>query len=100
MTTRSHVGRTLTEFTDDIGIPDLLWSYGTPEMTGNNTEFVREANRLKIRRRITKRGRSNQNHASEQEIGELKKRWRNRMIKKRIPKQVWDYGLVYEADLL
>jgi len=69
-------------------------------MTGRDTEFVREANRLKIRRKITERGRSNQNHASEREIGELKKRWRNRMIKKRIPKRVWDYGLVYEAELL
>jgi len=100
MTARSQVGRSLTEFTDNIGIPDLLWSDGAPKMTGNNTEFVREANRLKIRQRITEQGRRNQNHASEREIGELKKRWRNRMIKKKIPRRVWDYGLVYEADLL
>jgi hypothetical protein len=100
MTARSQVGRSLTEFTDNIGIPDLLWSDGAPKMTGNNTEYVREANRLKIRQRITEQGQSNQNHASEREIGELKKRWRNRMIKKNIPRRVWDYGLVYEADLL
>jgi hypothetical protein len=100
MTARSQVGWTLTEFTDDVGIPDTLWSDGAAEMTGRNTEFVKEVTRLKIRRKITERGRSNQNHASEREIGELKKRWRNRMIKKRIPKRVWDYGLVYEAELL
>jgi hypothetical protein len=45
-------------------------------------------------------GRSNQNYAAEREIGELKKRWRNRLLRKRVPKRLWDYGLIYEANIL
>ena len=45
-------------------------------------------------------GRSNQNHAAEREIGELKKRWRSRMLKKKVPTRLWDYGLVYESSIL
>jgi hypothetical protein len=55
---------------------------------------MREVNRLEIRMKRSKVGRSNQNHAAEREIGELKKRWRNRMLKKKVPIRLWDYGLV------
>ena len=30
----------------------------------------------------------------------MKKRWKRRMIQKRVPKRLWDYGLVYEAEIL
>jgi hypothetical protein len=50
--------------------------------------------------RMSEVGRSNQNHAAEREIGELKKRWRSRMLKKKVPTQLWDYGLVYESSIL
>ena len=43
-------------------------------MTGANTEFMKEVNRLKIKMKRSEKGRSNQNYAAEREIGELKKR--------------------------
>jgi hypothetical protein len=49
---------------------------------------------------VLKSGRSNQNYAAEREIGELKKRWRNRMTRKNVPRRLWDYGLIYEAGIL
>ena len=42
----------------------------------------------------------NQNHAAEHDIGFLSKCWRTRMTKKGITKQLWGFGLVYEAKLL
>jgi hypothetical protein len=30
----------------------------------------------------------------------LGKRWRLRMTKKQVPKRLWDFGLVYESELL
>ena len=100
MTSKSRVGVTLTEFTDDIGIPDTLTSDGAMEMVGAKTEFMREVNRLKIRLKRAEMGRSNQNFAAEREIGELKKRWRNRMVSKGVPNRLWDYGLIYEVGIL
>ena len=58
-------------------------SDGAPEMVGPKTEFMKEVNRLKIRLKRSEVGRSNQNYAAEREIGELKKRWWNRMLKRK-----------------
>ena len=100
LSSKSRVGQALTEFTDDVGIPDTLMSDGAPELVGPHTEFMKEVHRLKIRLKRSEVGRSNQNYAAEREIGELKKRWRNRMAKKKVPSRLWDYGLVYEANIL
>ena len=100
LSSKSKVGQALTEFTDDVGIPDSLMTDGAPEIIGPGTEFMKEVNRLKIRMRRSEVGRSNQNHAAEREIGELKKRWRNRMLKKKVPTRLWDYGLMYESNIL
>ncbi|KAI2509503.1 Reverse transcriptase (RNA-dependent DNA polymerase) [Fragilaria crotonensis] len=54
---RTRVAQALTEFADDVFIPDS-------------------------------------------EIGELKKRWRNRMLKRKVPPCLWDYSLVYETNIL
>ena len=90
----------LTEFADNVGIPDSLLSDGAPEIVGPRTDFMKEVNRLKIKLKRSEVGRSNQNYAAEREIGELKKQWRNRMLKRKVPPQLWDYGLVYETNIL
>ena len=100
MTSNSQIGQTLTDFSDDVGIPDTLYTDAAIEAVGPHTDFSREVNRLKIRLRRTEPGRSNQNFAAEREIGELKKRWRNRMLKHNVPKRLWDFGLIYESSLL
>lgn len=73
---------------------------GASEMVGPKTDSTREVNRLKIRLKRSEVGRSNQNYAAEREIGELKKRWRNRMLRRKVPPRLWDYGLIYEASIL
>jgi hypothetical protein len=55
---------------------------------------------LKIKLKQSEVGRSNQNYAAAREIGELKKRWRNRMLKGKVLPRLWDYGLVYETNIL
>lgn len=48
----------------------------------------------------TEQGRKNQNYAAESEIGLLARRWKSRMHKRQIPKRLWDFGVVYESELL
>jgi hypothetical protein len=100
MTSRKDAGKSLVEFTDDVGIPDQLVTDGAMEFTGKNTDFVKEARRMRICLHTAKQGRKNQNHAAEREIGTLAKRWKLRMTKKDIPKRLWDFGLVYESEIL
>jgi hypothetical protein len=101
MTSRKDTGKSLVDFTDDVGIPERLVMDRATEFTGQRAEFVKEARRMmRITLQMTEQGRKNQNHAAEQEIGFLAKRWRLRMTKKQVPKCLWDYGLVYESELL
>ncbi len=87
LNSKARVAQALTEFTDDVGIPDTLLSDGAAELTGQHTDVMKEVNRLKIRLRRSDAGQSNQNYAAKREIGELKKHWRNRMLKSKVPSQ-------------
>ena len=77
-----------------------MLSVGAPELVGPKTDFMKEVNRLKIKTKRSEAGRSNQNYAAEREIGELKKCWRNRMLRRHVPARLWNYGLVYETNIL
>ena len=48
----------------------------------------------------TKPERSNNNHGAEREIGELWKRFQQKMVWRKAPKLVWDYGLVHQSGVL
>ena len=100
MTSRKDAGKSLIEFTDDVGIPERLITDGATEFTGRHTEFIKEARRMRILLHTTEQGRKNQNHAAEREIGFLAKWWKLRMTKKKVPKRLWDFGLIYESELL
>jgi len=99
-TMRKDAGKSLVEFTDDVGIPDQLVTDGATEFTGKNTDFVKEACRMRIRLHTAGQGQKNQNHAAEREVGTLSKRWKLQMTKKNVPKRLWDFGLVYESEIL
>ena len=75
MTSKADSGKSLIDFTDDVGIPEDLVTDLAGEFTGKNTEFIKEARRMRIRLHNTESGRHNQN-AAEREIMNLGKRWR------------------------
>ena len=90
----------LAEFVNDVGIPDSLLSDRAPEKVGQRIEFMKEVDRFKIRLRRSEVGRSNQNYAAKGESGELKKPWRNRRLRRKVPPRLWDYGLINESNIL
>ena len=100
MMSRKDAGKSLIEFTDDVGIPERLITNSTMEFTGRHTEFIKEVQWMRNILHTTEQGRKNQNHVAEREIGFLAKRWKLRMTKKNVPKRLWDFGLVYESELL
>ena len=100
MISRKDAGKSLIDFTDDVRIPECLITDGATEFTGRNTEFVKEAWRMRIQLHTTEQGCKNQNYAAESEIGLLARRWKLRMVKKQVPKRLWDFSLVYKSELL
>jgi hypothetical protein len=95
------IGQTLTDFADDIGIPDRLVCDLAPEQVGPHTDFMKEVQRLKIHLTTTEHERSaEQNSEAEVGIRELKKRFKHLMQEKKVPKRLWDYGLVHQAEIL
>jgi hypothetical protein len=57
MTSRKDAGKSLIDFTDDVGIPEWLVTDGATEFTGRHTEFVKEACRMRIMLHTTEQGR-------------------------------------------
>ena len=100
LTTKGHAGDALRDLTNDVGIPDTLIADQAGEHTGYHTEFARQVRQLHIRMHYTEPGRKNQNHRAEREIGILKTRWKHRMTDANVPTRLWDYGLVYEAEIM
>ena len=55
----------LSDFIDDVGIPQVLWTDGAKEYQGHNTAFRKVCNKYRIDLRMTEPGQKNQNHAAE-----------------------------------
>ena len=99
-TARSDAGQLLVDFTDDVGIPKRLVIDDAREFTGKGKHFAKEARRILMQLHKIEQGLKNQNHAAEREIGFLANRWKLQMQKKRVPKRLWDFGLVVESEIL
>ena len=97
---KSDVGQTLSDFCADVGIPEQLTADLAGEQSGMGTDFLATVRQLRIDMHWTEKGRKNQNHHAEREIGILKERWKQRMTQKAVPKRLWDYGIVYESEIL
>ena len=100
MGAKSEVGDTLQLFFDEVGVMENLTHDGAPEMTGKNTDFYKLARKNRVSTHVTEPGRHTQNHTAEHEIGELKRRWKNIMTKKNVPRRVWDYALVWNGEIM
>ena len=54
---------------------------------------------MRIHLHTSEQGRKNHNHEAEFDIGFIAKRWELRMQNKRVPKRLWDFGLVVESEM-
>ena len=83
--TGASIGQTLTDFSDDVGIPDKLTCDLHASQAGTKTKFMEEVRRLKINLYNIEKGRHNQNAVIDTEIRELKRRWKTRMMALQVP---------------
>jgi hypothetical protein len=97
---QKEAAESLIDFTDDVGILETLVMDSATEFTGKHTDFIKQARQMRIKLHTAEQGRKNQNHVAEWEIGVLLKCWKLWMQKKNVYSRLWDYGLVYEGNLL
>ena len=96
----AEIAHALQEFVNDVGVPDTLTFDLATEQSGRHTEVVQLMRRLNIKPRMAEKGRGiTQNSRAEAEIREVKTKWKARMRMSQVPNRLWDYGLVYVAEI-
>jgi hypothetical protein len=65
MTSSKEAAESLIDFTDDVGIPEMLMMDGATEFTGRHTDFIKQARQMRIKLHMAEQRRKNQNHAAE-----------------------------------
>ena len=99
MEKKSMAGLALRQFIRDYGVPEQLTSDGAGEQTGPKTEFMLNVRKYGIEHHMSEPHRPQQNRA-ESVIREVKKRWFRQMTKRRVPKRLWDYGIVWVCEIM
>ena len=99
MESKASAGQALRQFVRDYGVPEQLTSDGSGEQTGPTTLFMKNVRKYNIEHHISEPHRPQQNRA-ESVIREVKRRWFRQMTKRRVPKRLWDYGIVWTCEIM
>ena len=95
---KSSAGQALKQFISDFGIPDKLVYDGAAEQVGKRTEF-QAIQKHAIDLHVTEPHRHNQSKV-EGMVQEIQKRWFHIMLKKKVPKRLWDYGIKWVCEVM
>ena len=96
--TTSHC-KALKQFISDFRIPDKLVCDGATEQVGKRTEFQATVRKHAIDLQVTEPHRHNQSKV-ESVVQEIRKRWFCIMLKKKVTKQLWDYGIKWLCEVM
>jgi hypothetical protein len=98
--TAESVGGTLLDVLNNIGVPKEMVTDLGSEMVGRHTTFRKELIKRGIPMRNAEKGRHGQNGRAELEIDQVKRRWKDLMVRKKVPSRLWDYALVWISEIL
>ena len=96
--TGDTIGQSYVDFSHDFGIPEHLTFDGAMAQTGKGTLFMKSIKKFDTDYHVSAPRRPNQNPA-ELSIRELKKKWYRIMRRKKVPKRLWDFGLVWISEI-
>ena len=91
MFNKSDMVQALKTIVTELGVPEELAVDGSKEDTSPGTEFMKCCRRNDIPLTRTKPERPNHNPA-ERVIREVRRQCFQTMIRKRVPRKIWDYG--------
>ena len=99
MASRKSAGVSLQEFANDVGVMNELSCDNAKEMLEDDTLFQKTVRFLRIKMRTNEPHTPRQNPV-ERLIGELRRRWRDTCRKSGIHIRLWDYALVWTAEIM
>jgi hypothetical protein len=99
MESKRFAGQALKEFIKEWGVPDKITMDGSQEQTAKGSEFMKTIKKNDIDYHISEPDRQQQNPA-EGVIREARKKWFRIMVKKQVPKRLWDYGLKWVCQVM
>ena len=91
---KSKVGDALKRFYQEFGVTEKLNFYGSKEQVYNGTTFMKEVCRQCIDYHIRELDLHNHNTV-DGFIRELRRKWYHTMVKTRVPRKLWDYGVIW-----
>ena len=97
MDSKKKAGDALRLFCQEFGVPEKLTFDGSKEQSKKGTEFMKQIRTHNIDFHISEPDMHNQNPV-EGVIRELRRKWYRIMIRQRIPKELWDYGLRWVSE--
>ena len=92
-----EVGQTLLNFVHDYGAPEHLTFDGAQVQVGKNTLFQKTLRKHHIDYHGSSPRRPNEN-PTEGFIREIRRRWHRIMVRKKVPKRLWDYLLIWICE--
>jgi hypothetical protein len=99
MARKADAGLALKSFIMEFGVPEDLTIDGSKEQSSEGTEFMKSCRRNNIQVTRTEPERPNQNPA-EGVIREVRRCWFWTMIRKRVPRKLWDYGIRWTTQVM
>ena len=99
MDSKGKAGDALRLFCQEFGVPASLTFDGSQEQNGKNTQFMKQIRTHDINYHVSEPDQHNQNPV-EGVIRELRRKWYRIMIRNRVPKELWDYGLRWVSETM
>ena len=99
MKSKDMAGDALRVFCKEFGVPEKLRYDGSKEQTGKKTQFQKQVRRHDIETHTAEPDMHNQSPA-EGVVREVRRKWYRVMIKKRVPRKFWDYGMRWVCEVM
>jgi hypothetical protein len=99
MSRKAQAGEALHSMMDEVGIPNKMIFDGAKEQTGAKSEFQKALRKYHVVPWQTEPYSPWQNRAEDQ-IREVRRRWKLLRQRKKVPVRLWDYAMVHITKLL
>ena len=96
--TGDTIGQSLIDFSHDFGVTEHLTFDGAMAQVGKGTLFMKSIKRFDIAHHVSSPRRPNENPA-ESTIRDIKKKWYRLKRCKKVPRRLWDFGLVWTCEI-
>ena len=99
MDSKKKAGDALKVFCKEFGVPYNLTFDGSKEQCCKGTTFMKQVRKHDIKYHIAEPDLHNQNPV-EGCIREIRRKWYRTMVRRRVPRPLWDYGVVWCSEIM